>query len=193
MKRVLFFAVGAVLALSTLPASASWPRLACGISKVRPGGSEESAFKALITSRRHVTVFGTQFYSIEISEPDDSNWITCDFEISVSEEIEWSSLEYKRTEGVGLLPPLENANPQRSGELKNLTTMLATVESLGLKSSYCNSRISSNDGKKTYGVSNSLRVLVKSEDVEKLHRLALIYMKTLGADVRMSVYQDSKS
>lgn len=189
MKWNVLSAVVAVLALSTPSSLASWPKLSCEIAKMRPGGTEESAFKALLASKRHVTVGGFKFYSIDISKPDDSNWITCDFQISASQVVDWYSMEYTRSEGVGLVPPLENENQQRSGELQYLTTLLAIVQSLDLRSSYSHTRISSSDGRQTYANSNYLRVSVKREDVKKLYLLAMTYMKALDAKVQINVYE----
>ena len=147
MKFVQLMTVPAFVFCMTAPSLASWPVLNCEVQQLRQGGHEAQNFRSIVTSEVRVSIKGPKFTAIDIEDQADDKLINCSFKVGYAERKDWSALNFRDVvEPSWKLFPTDS-DSRKSGELRNLTTLIAAIDSLGLHAKRSSRERVSVDGK----------------------------------------------
>ena len=163
---------------STAPVIASFSTLNCHVEQLRNGGDEAKEFRSLITGG-DVSISGPKFTSIDIVYQEETKLATCRMTVGYAELRHWLTLEHRDIWETKWKVLPTKSDQTVSGELRKLTTLIATIDSLGLQTKRSSRERVSFDGKETYGVWNILEISLKRDEAEKLVTVVLAYMTSL--------------
>ena len=162
---------------ATAPVMASFSILT-HVEQLRNGGDEAKKFKSLITNGA-LGLSGPKFTSIDIVYQEETKLVNCRMTVGYAQLRDWLPLENR-----DIWEPRWKVLPTKSdqtvsGELSKLTTLIATIDSLGLQAKRLSRERVSFDGKETYGIWNILEISLKRDEAEKLVSVVLAYLTSL--------------
>ena len=188
MKLDQLVAVFSCVFFSTVPCLASWPSLSCEVGQLTKEEDAVKGFPSIVTSQHGAYIKGPRFTAISIDYQEKRKLYTCSLTVGYAERKDWSALNHRDIiKSKWKVFPVDS-KPDMGGELRNLTTLIATIDSLGLQAVRSSCERVSVDSKETYGVWNRLDVVVNENETLKLLKIVLAYMKSLDENDEITCY-----